>query len=328
VYIYVSNEGTVQQEIYFDDLTLTHTKGAIVQMDDYYPFGLTFNSYSRENSVTNNKKFQSQEHIDDLSLNWDSFKWRNYQPEIGRFFNIDPLAEKYVHNSTYAFAENKVITFRELEGLEGVHYMEGNKHVVEKNVVVLLENHKTAKQGASEKQIKRVENQNKRIDARNVAKLESVRTELNSFYNGSDGKGATNSKGETVKFKFNVTGAPDISDNDKKKVLIDRNAMYKAIGNANGIAACREDPQGGYNTNAPGAVLTNETVSNPGETTAAIVMRLNLSPPSGAVAHEALHSLGVPDDGYTHGGILNSPPEGIKTSEVDQVLNAAYEKQF
>jgi hypothetical protein len=79
---------------------------------------LSFNSYSRENSTLNKFKFQSQEHVDDLGLNWDSFKWRNHQPEIGRFFGIDKLAEKYYYNSTYAFSENKLISYRELEGLE------------------------------------------------------------------------------------------------------------------------------------------------------------------------------------------------------------------
>jgi RHS repeat-associated protein len=87
---------------------------------DYYPFGLTFNSYQRENSVPNRWKFQSQEHIDDLGLNWDQFKWRNHQPDIGRFFNIDPLASKYVYNSPYAFSENKVTHHIELEGAEGL----------------------------------------------------------------------------------------------------------------------------------------------------------------------------------------------------------------
>jgi RHS repeat-associated protein len=86
--------------------------------DNYYPFGLTYNSYSRENSVPNKIKFQGQEHVDDLGLNWDSFKWRNYQPEIGRFFGVDPLADKYVYNSPYAFAENKLGMGVELEGLE------------------------------------------------------------------------------------------------------------------------------------------------------------------------------------------------------------------
>ncbi|MFZ6008823.1 MAG: RHS repeat-associated core domain-containing protein, partial [Bacteroidota bacterium] len=87
----------------------------------YYPFGLTFNSYQRENSLKNRFKFQSQEHIDELDLGWDSFKWRNHMPEIGRFFNVDPLAAKYVYNSPYAFSENCVTSHIELEGLEKVN---------------------------------------------------------------------------------------------------------------------------------------------------------------------------------------------------------------
>ena len=99
---------------------------AFVHYYEYYPFGLTFNSYTRENTVPNKFKFQGQEHVDDLGLNWDSFKWRNHQPEIGRFFNVDPLADKYVYNSPYAFSENRVINGRELEGLEWVQSTSGN----------------------------------------------------------------------------------------------------------------------------------------------------------------------------------------------------------
>jgi RHS repeat-associated protein len=121
VYIYLSNENATPVEAYFDDFKVTQTKSPVIQSDDYYPFGLRFNSYARENSVPNKTKlFQGQEHIDDLGLNWDSFKWRNHQPDIGRFFNVDPLAEKYVYNSPYAFSENQVVAHRELEGLEKV----------------------------------------------------------------------------------------------------------------------------------------------------------------------------------------------------------------
>jgi hypothetical protein len=76
-------------EVYFDDFKVTHAKSPVIQQDDYYPFGLKFNSYAREGSIKNNTKlFQGQEHVDDLGLNWDSFKWRNHQPDIGRFFNV------------------------------------------------------------------------------------------------------------------------------------------------------------------------------------------------------------------------------------------------
>ncbi len=41
-------------------------------------------------------------------------------PDVGRFFNIDPLSEKYAYQSHYNFSENRVIDGRELEGLEWV----------------------------------------------------------------------------------------------------------------------------------------------------------------------------------------------------------------
>ena len=62
--------------------------------------------------------FQDQELTDELDLNVYGFKWRTHDPAIGRFWQIDPLADTYVYNSTYAFSENKVVAHRELEGLE------------------------------------------------------------------------------------------------------------------------------------------------------------------------------------------------------------------
>ena len=119
LYVYLSNENPTQSNVYFDDFQIRVTT-AVEDMTNYYPFGLTYNSFKRTSSVTNRIKFQGQEHITELNLSWDSFKWRNHQPEIGRFFGIDPLAEKYIYNSPYAFSENKVIRHRELEGLESV----------------------------------------------------------------------------------------------------------------------------------------------------------------------------------------------------------------
>ena len=62
--------------------------------------------------------YQEQERQDELGLNWDSFKYRNYDYAIGRFMSVDPLAEKYAYNGVYNFSENRVIDGRELEGLE------------------------------------------------------------------------------------------------------------------------------------------------------------------------------------------------------------------
>lgn len=69
--------------------------------------------------------FQEQEEQDELGLNWIQFKWRNHDPAIGRFFSIDPLAEKYDYQSPYNFAENMIISHREIEGLEGAYAVQG-----------------------------------------------------------------------------------------------------------------------------------------------------------------------------------------------------------
>jgi RHS repeat-associated protein len=118
VYIYISNEGSTQQDIYFDDMKITHQKSPVIQMDDYFPFGLMYNSYQRENSVPNTSRFQGQAHIDDLDLGWNLFKWRYQDPSIGRFFTVDPMSRAFYYNSPYSFSENKVTTHVELEGLE------------------------------------------------------------------------------------------------------------------------------------------------------------------------------------------------------------------
>ena len=49
-----------------------------------------------------------------------AFEYRMHDARLGRFWSVDPLAAKYPWNSTYAFAENRVIEGRELEGLEVV----------------------------------------------------------------------------------------------------------------------------------------------------------------------------------------------------------------
>ncbi|MBO6516824.1 MAG: hypothetical protein JJ975_09775 [Bacteroidia bacterium] len=47
-----------------------------------------------------------------------AFKYRVHDPRLGRFLSVDPLSSDYPWNSSYAFAENKVIRYIELEGRE------------------------------------------------------------------------------------------------------------------------------------------------------------------------------------------------------------------
>ncbi len=121
LYTYLSNEPGASASsslVYFDDFTVEQ-QSYIVQVSDYYPFGLT-HQQPLPNQLPNKYLFQGQERQLDLGLNWDQFKWRMHDPAIGRFTTVDPLSEKFYHNSTYAFSENKVTSHIELEGLEAV----------------------------------------------------------------------------------------------------------------------------------------------------------------------------------------------------------------
>jgi RHS repeat-associated protein len=124
-YIYVSNESNLS--VYFDNLVVTHSPGPVVEETHYYPFGLTMAGISSkalafgepDNKIKfQNQEFATKEFSDGSGLEMYEFKWRMHDPQIGRFWQVDPLSDKYVHNSTYAFSENHVTAHVELEGKE------------------------------------------------------------------------------------------------------------------------------------------------------------------------------------------------------------------
>jgi RHS repeat-associated protein len=117
VYIFLSNEETAPLEVFFDDFRVTHTKGPVIQTDDYYPFGLTFNSYSRENSTPNDYKYNSKEEQTELGLGWLDFGARMYMPEIGRWGVMDPLSEKMRRWTPYNYAFNNPLRFIDPDGM-------------------------------------------------------------------------------------------------------------------------------------------------------------------------------------------------------------------
>lgn len=129
VYIWLSNENETAVEVYFDDFKVTHTKSPVIQEDDYYPFGLTFNSYSRESSAKNNNLYNGKELQDELNLGWYDYQARQYDPAIGRWIAIDPLADLSRRWSSYTYCYNSPLLFIDPDGMFGDYYDSDGKHL-------------------------------------------------------------------------------------------------------------------------------------------------------------------------------------------------------
>ncbi len=117
VYIYLSNENATPVEVFFDEFKVTHTKTPVIQMDDYYPFGLTFNSYNRENAAAQDYKYNSKELQDELNLGWLDYGARMYDPAIARWMVIDPMADKMRRWSPYNYCFDNPLRFIDPDGM-------------------------------------------------------------------------------------------------------------------------------------------------------------------------------------------------------------------
>jgi RHS repeat-associated protein len=73
-----------------------------------------------EGSLKNNNLYNDKELWDDADLNWYDYGYRNYDPQIGRFPQLDPLTDNYPELTNYQYASNDPILNIDLDGLEGV----------------------------------------------------------------------------------------------------------------------------------------------------------------------------------------------------------------
>ena len=87
--------------------------GTIEEVNDYYPFGGTFASSS---GSVQPYKYNGKELDRKNGLDWYDYGARHYDPVLGRFMTVDPMAEEYYSISLYAYCLSNPIKLIDPDG--------------------------------------------------------------------------------------------------------------------------------------------------------------------------------------------------------------------
>ena len=123
--------------------TTVNRDGNVLGYDDYYPFGLAMPDRSNNTANPNDDyKFTGHERDEEADLMLDYMMARNYDPIIGRFLQIDPLAHEYPGLSPYNYVNNNPLNFIDPDGR---YYVDADGNRVETTLnddgqIVLSEN--------------------------------------------------------------------------------------------------------------------------------------------------------------------------------------------
>ena len=112
----------------------------IIEENHYYPFGLKHTGYNSDQMMyvkeeyivtikpkppliktVYNYKYNGKEWQDELGLNVYDYGARGYMPDIGRWGQIDPLAEMYRRHTPYAYAVNNPVYFLDPDGMKVIN---------------------------------------------------------------------------------------------------------------------------------------------------------------------------------------------------------------
>jgi RHS repeat-associated protein len=113
VFVYNGNG----QEVFFDDITIRKDPALIVQENHYDPWGMNLVGIEKQGRPDHKFQYNGKEKQEELGLIWNDYGARFYDPQLGRWHSVDPLAEKGRRYSPYNYGFGNPIRFIDPDGM-------------------------------------------------------------------------------------------------------------------------------------------------------------------------------------------------------------------
>lgn len=91
LFIYLSYDNDNTNWVHFDELKITHYESPVLQVNNYYPFGMAATTWVRDGETENKYEYQGKEY--DSLTQWHDFHARQYDASLGRWFAQDPAKQ-------------------------------------------------------------------------------------------------------------------------------------------------------------------------------------------------------------------------------------------